>query len=118
MDVPHAASIYRYYAGWADKNQGKTVEPNGDHFTYIRHEPIGQCVRSARECQIMYDNIIYRFRVGAVFLHDFALSHNLLLIVPRQWKRLEKGFTTTTPDEQTLCTMCKAAQSMIVVPSC
>jgi len=40
-DVPIAASVYRYYAGFADKNHGKVIEPNGDHFTYTRHEPIG-----------------------------------------------------------------------------
>jgi acyl-CoA reductase-like NAD-dependent aldehyde dehydrogenase len=31
----------RYYAGWADKNHGKTIPVGGDFFTYTRHEPVG-----------------------------------------------------------------------------
>uniref|UniRef100_A0A0K0DR31 aldehyde dehydrogenase (NAD(+)) n=1 Tax=Angiostrongylus cantonensis TaxID=6313 RepID=A0A0K0DR31_ANGCA len=33
----------RYYAGWADKNHGKTIPIAGDYFTYTRHEPVGVC---------------------------------------------------------------------------
>lgn len=33
----------RYYAGWADKNHGKTIPIGGDYFCYTRHEPIGVC---------------------------------------------------------------------------
>ncbi|KHJ82019.1 aldehyde dehydrogenase family protein [Oesophagostomum dentatum] len=35
--------FYRYYAGFADKNHGKTIPINGDYFTYTRHEPVGVC---------------------------------------------------------------------------
>lgn len=35
------SSSYRYYAGWADKNQGKTIPIAGDFFCYTRHEPVG-----------------------------------------------------------------------------
>jgi aldehyde dehydrogenase (NAD+) len=31
----------RYFAGWADKVQGKTIPIDGDFFCYTRHEPIG-----------------------------------------------------------------------------
>ncbi len=33
-DVPLTIACYRYYAGWADKNQGKTIPVNGPYFTY------------------------------------------------------------------------------------
>jgi aldehyde dehydrogenase (NAD+) len=40
-DVPLTAACYRYYAGWADKNHGKTIPVNGPYFCYTRHEPVG-----------------------------------------------------------------------------
>lgn len=40
-DVPLAIACYRYYAGWADKVQGKTIPIQGDYFCYTRHEPVG-----------------------------------------------------------------------------
>jgi aldehyde dehydrogenase (NAD+) len=39
--LPLTIAVYRYYAGWADKNQGKTIPINGDYFCYTRHEPVG-----------------------------------------------------------------------------
>jgi aldehyde dehydrogenase (NAD+) len=39
--LPLSIAVYRYYAGWADKNQGKTIPVNGDYFCYTRHEPVG-----------------------------------------------------------------------------
>jgi aldehyde dehydrogenase (NAD+) len=41
--LPLALGLFRYYAGWADKNQGKTIPVNGDYFCYTRHEPVGVC---------------------------------------------------------------------------
>jgi aldehyde dehydrogenase (NAD+) len=41
VDVPASAETLRYYAGWADKIQGKTIPVRGDFLTYTRHEPIG-----------------------------------------------------------------------------
>src|SRR5439155_473002 len=32
---------YRFYAGWADKIEGKTIPINGPYFCYTRHEPVG-----------------------------------------------------------------------------
>jgi aldehyde dehydrogenase (NAD+) len=32
---------FRYYAGWADKVQGKTIETNENKLAYTRHEPYG-----------------------------------------------------------------------------
>jgi aldehyde dehydrogenase (NAD+) len=40
-DLPLVIACYRYYAGWADKIQGKTIPINGDYFCYTRHEPVG-----------------------------------------------------------------------------
>ncbi|MGO9242736.1 MAG: aldehyde dehydrogenase family protein [Bryobacteraceae bacterium] len=40
-DLPLTIACYRYYAGWADKIQGKTIPISGDYFCYTRHEPVG-----------------------------------------------------------------------------
>jgi aldehyde dehydrogenase (NAD+) len=40
-DIPLVIACYRYYAGWADKIQGKTIPISGDYFCYTRHEPVG-----------------------------------------------------------------------------
>src|ERR1700719_3430944 len=40
-DVALTIACYRYFAGWADKNQGKTIPVNGPYFTYTKHEPVG-----------------------------------------------------------------------------
>ncbi|KAK3583542.1 hypothetical protein CHS0354_026126 [Potamilus streckersoni] len=43
VDLELTIRCYRYYAGWADKNQGKTIPIHGDFFCYTRHEPVGVC---------------------------------------------------------------------------
>ncbi|PNF20742.1 Aldehyde dehydrogenase, mitochondrial [Cryptotermes secundus] len=43
FDVPAASKVLRYFAGWADKNHGKTIPVDGDYFCYTRHEPVGVC---------------------------------------------------------------------------
>src|SRR5438128_617654 len=40
-DLPLTIACYRYYAGWADKLQGKTNPVTGRYFTYTQHEPVG-----------------------------------------------------------------------------
>jgi aldehyde dehydrogenase (NAD+) len=40
-DLPLVVECYRYYAGWADKIEGKTIPINGPYFCYTRHEPVG-----------------------------------------------------------------------------
>jgi len=40
-DLPLAIDCYRYYAGWADKVEGKTIPISGPYFCYTRHEPVG-----------------------------------------------------------------------------
>ena len=39
--VPLIIAHFRYFAGWADKNHGKTIPINGNYFCYTRHEPVG-----------------------------------------------------------------------------
>ncbi|XP_072050603.1 aldehyde dehydrogenase 1A1-like [Amphiura filiformis] len=36
-----SARQLRYFAGWADKIQGKTIPIDGDFFCYTRYEPVG-----------------------------------------------------------------------------
>lgn len=40
-DVASTIRCLRYYAGWADKIQGKTIETTDKKFAYTRHEPYG-----------------------------------------------------------------------------
>jgi aldehyde dehydrogenase (NAD+) len=40
-DLPLTVACYRYYAGWADKLQGKTIPIAGNYFCYTRLEPVG-----------------------------------------------------------------------------
>lgn len=42
-DIPSAAATIRYFAGWADKVEGKTIPISGDFFTHTRQEPVGVC---------------------------------------------------------------------------
>lgn len=42
-DLELSIRCYRYYAGWADKNHGKTIPIAGDFACYTRHEPVGVC---------------------------------------------------------------------------
>lgn len=41
VDVPESIACIRYYAGWADKIHGQTIETTDDKLIYTRHEPIG-----------------------------------------------------------------------------
>jgi aldehyde dehydrogenase (NAD+) len=40
-DIPLVIDCLKYYAGWADKIQGKTIPIRGDYFCYTRREPVG-----------------------------------------------------------------------------
>jgi aldehyde dehydrogenase (NAD+) len=42
-DVSAVAACIRYYGGWADKIEGKTIDISPDMFHYTRMEPIGVC---------------------------------------------------------------------------
>lgn len=43
VDISLCVGTLHYYAGWADKIEGKVVDTNPDHFNYIKKEPIGVC---------------------------------------------------------------------------
>ena len=40
-DLVLSIATYRYFAGWADKNHGKTIPIRGNYMCYTRHEPVG-----------------------------------------------------------------------------
>ena len=40
-DVAMSIGTFRYYAGWADKIQGNTIETSKDKIVYTTHEPLG-----------------------------------------------------------------------------
>lgn len=42
MSIPQSAAALRYYAGWADKIDGKTLEMDGG-VAYTHREPLGVC---------------------------------------------------------------------------
>jgi acyl-CoA reductase-like NAD-dependent aldehyde dehydrogenase len=41
VDMPMVADVFRYYAGWATKIHGETVNINEGSFTYTLREPVG-----------------------------------------------------------------------------
>ncbi|KAK0443708.1 aldehyde dehydrogenase [Desarmillaria tabescens] len=41
VDVAGTVDVLRYFAGWADKIQGKVIETSEDKLSYTRHEPYG-----------------------------------------------------------------------------
>ncbi|HYX70372.1 MAG TPA: aldehyde dehydrogenase family protein [Terriglobales bacterium] len=41
VDMPMVADVFRYYAGWATKIQGETVNTFESAFTYTLREPVG-----------------------------------------------------------------------------
>jgi acyl-CoA reductase-like NAD-dependent aldehyde dehydrogenase len=45
VDMPKTIECFRYYAGWAGKTTGETMETNSHHkaFTFTLREPIGVC---------------------------------------------------------------------------
>lgn len=42
-NIMASIKIYRYYAGWADKIGGKTIDCGPSKFVYTIHEPLGVC---------------------------------------------------------------------------
>src|SRR6202142_1344353 len=40
-DLPLTIACYRYFAGWADKIQGRTIPISGNYFCYTALEPVG-----------------------------------------------------------------------------
>ncbi|KAF4436071.1 aldehyde dehydrogenase [Fusarium acutatum] len=42
-DVKHCASVFNYYAGWADKMEGKVIDVDAERFNFTKREPFGVC---------------------------------------------------------------------------
>lgn len=42
-DVTEVVNVLRYYAGWADKNFGQTIDVGPSKFAYTVKEPVGVC---------------------------------------------------------------------------
>jgi len=40
-DIAETISVFRYYAGWADKVYGQTIETSHAKLAYTKHEPLG-----------------------------------------------------------------------------
>ncbi|KAI8393689.1 aldehyde dehydrogenase domain-containing protein [Radiomyces spectabilis] len=40
-DITDSIACFRYFAGWADKIHGKTIDTTFDKWCYTRHEPLG-----------------------------------------------------------------------------
>lgn len=43
MDLSATINSLKYYAGWPDKIQGKTIPVDGTFLCHTRHEPVGVC---------------------------------------------------------------------------
>lgn len=43
-DLAETISTFRYYAGWADKYFGRTIETSEAKLAYTKHEPIGTSI--------------------------------------------------------------------------
>ena len=44
VDAPACGSIFKYWAGWADKiENGRVVDIGPGHFDYTLHQPVGVC---------------------------------------------------------------------------
>ena len=41
VDMPMVADVFRYYAGWATKLHGETININENAFTFTQREPVG-----------------------------------------------------------------------------
>ena len=43
VDIPAAAEVFYYYAGWCTKIEGETIPVPGNYFNYTLREPCGVC---------------------------------------------------------------------------
>lgn len=43
VDLDESYNVFKYYAGFADKIYGKTIETDPTKFAYVRQEPLGVC---------------------------------------------------------------------------
>ncbi|KAJ4988551.1 aldehyde dehydrogenase [Stagonosporopsis vannaccii] len=43
FDIKHMVDVFRYYAGWADKVEGRSYTEDNGFYKIVRYEPIGIC---------------------------------------------------------------------------
>mmetsp|Transcript_17901 Transcript_17901/g.20455 ORF Transcript_17901/g.20455 Transcript_17901/m.20455 type:complete len:489 (-) Transcript_17901:228-1694(-) len=43
MDITSVVECFKYYAGWADKTSGQVTPVTGNHFAFVKREPLGVC---------------------------------------------------------------------------
>ncbi|KAI5366597.1 Putative aldehyde dehydrogenase domain, aldehyde/histidinol dehydrogenase [Septoria linicola] len=44
-DLDETVNVFEYYAGWADKIDGKQIETSADKLCYTTQEPLGVCAQ-------------------------------------------------------------------------
>lgn len=44
-DLDETVNVFEYYAGWADKIDGKSIETSADKLCYTIQEPLGVCAQ-------------------------------------------------------------------------
>ncbi|KAJ2915802.1 hypothetical protein MD484_g4595, partial [Candolleomyces efflorescens] len=79
-DIGGAISVFRYYAGWADKITGKTIETNPTKFAYTRHEPYGVVVW--QPLSFTYYEALLIARQGQIIPWNFPTSMLAWKIAP------------------------------------
>jgi aldehyde dehydrogenase (NAD+) len=55
-DVGETVAVFRYYAGWADKVYGQTIETSRAKLAYTKHEPLGKILIFIFESALIADN--------------------------------------------------------------
>lgn len=82
-DVAETVSVFRYYAGWADKIYGQTIDVGNAKLAYTKHEPLGEIGEQA-ERRIDLLMLYRRMRPG----HSLEFpNHGSYRILPRDCVR-------------------------------
>ncbi|RPB11397.1 aldehyde dehydrogenase-like protein [Morchella conica CCBAS932] len=45
-DLAESVNVFKYYAGWADKVEGRTIDTGPNKLAYTLHQPVGVCGQS------------------------------------------------------------------------
>ena len=87
VDVPGCIQVFRYYAGWADKITGKTINIEQSLTVYTRHEPIGVCGQIIPVSIVLGTNIDPNFFLLNIKIRNFSI----LVELPTVYVCLESG---------------------------
>ena len=72
VDVGMVAGCLRYYGGWADKIEGKTIDTNSETFSYTRQEPVSST--GSRACIFPSTDIFDRLVFAVKSSHGTSRS--------------------------------------------